>query len=388
MLQMDTCKKWNNERKIVFMKKRWTHLLACMLALLMFLTACGGEAVSGTPADGSNGNADPLKILVLIPGTRGDMSVNDLAARGLEKYAADSGCELKVFETGDLAGDFAKYESVYRDAFEEDWDLIFTNSKSTRDILYKILPEYPDVRLIAYDDELDFEQNDLPNAISVTYKQNECSFLAGALAAKLSETGILGVVSALESPVIHDFMYGFVQGALYADPDIKVLNSTVGSATDALKAKELAIAQIKQGADVLYPPAANGVIGVLEAGASEGVYVIGVDSDRAASMKESNPEIAEIIPTSAVKNVSDSLYRLAAEYEAGTLEFGQHLNLGIKEEGVGLVDNEFYQSMVPEDIRAFIDETAEKIASGEIEAETALYMTAEEVEEIREAVRP
>lgn len=42
--------------------------------------------------------------------------------------------------------------------------------------------------------------------------------------------------------------------------------------------------------------------------------------------------------------------------------------------------------MVPEDIRAFIDETAEKIASGEIEVETALYMTAEEVEEIREAV--
>ena len=370
------------------MKRKLVQLLAGTLALGILLTACGSSAAGESGVQQSQNGEEPLKVLVLIPGTRGDMSVNDLAARGLEKYAEDTGCEVKVFETGDLAGDFAKYESVYRDAFEEDWDLIFTNSTSTRDILYKILPEYPDVRLIAYDDELDFESNSLPNAISVTYKQNECSFLAGALAAKMSETGILGVVGCLESPVIHDFMYGFVQGAQYADPDIKVLNSTVGSATDALKAKELAIAQIKQGADVLYPPAANGVIGVLEAGAAEGVYVIGVDSDRATSLKESNPEIAEIIPTSAVKNVSESLYRLTEDFAAGNLEFGQHLNLGIKEEGVGLVENEYYQKLVPEDVRAYIDETAGKIASGEIEVETALYMTAEEIEAIKESVRP
>ena len=375
------------------MKKRWKQWFAIVFAAVMLFSACGGNPGTSAPAPGTGSSTgssakEALKILVLIPGTRGDMSVNDLAARGIEQYGREHGAQVKVFETGDLAGDFAKYESVYRDAFEEDWDLVFTNSKSTRDILYKILPEYPDVRLIAYDDELNFAQNNLANAISVTYKQNECSFLAGALAAKLSKTGILGVVGCLESPVIHDFMYGFVQGAQYANPEVKILNSTVGSATDALKAKELAIAQIKQGADVLYPPAANGVIGVLEAGAAEKVLVIGVDSDRASSLKGSNPEIAEIIPTSAVKNVSESLYRLAGEFDAGTLQFGRHLNLGVKEDGVGLVDNEFYQKLVPEETRAFIDETAGKLSAGEIQVETALYMTAEEIEKIRESVRP
>lgn len=342
---------------------------------------------SATPSEGDSA-AKKLKMLVIIPGTRGDMSVNDLAARGLEKFAKDNGHEIKVFETGDLAGDFAKYESVYRDAFDEDWDVIFTNSKSTRDILYKILPEYPDERVIAYDDELDFKANPLTNILSLNYKQNECSFLAGALAAKMTKTGTLGVVGCLESPVIHDFMYGFVQGALYANPDIKVLNSTVGSATDAIKAKELALSQISQGADILFPPAANGTIGVLEACAAQQKLVMGVDSDRAMIMKETNPEISNVMPTSAVKNVEESLYDIAAQFADGTLTFGQHLNLGIKEGGVGLAKNEFYDKLVPEDVKKYIEETEAKVLSGEIKVDTAFGKTADEIEKIRASVRP
>lgn len=120
--------------------------------------------------------------------------------------------------------------------------------------------------------------------------------------------------------------------------------------------------------DVGYNVAGNAGLGQIEAAGDTNLYAFGVDSDQASLL----PDYAKNIPTSALKNVGNSLYRAINLDLEGNLEYGTTEVLGFAEGGVELVKDAHYEEMLPENIRTTLDELEQKIISGEIVVDTAI----------------
>jgi basic membrane protein A len=247
-----------------------------------------------------------------------------------------------------------------------------------------------------FDTQVDFAKTGLKNAYSQSYKDNESSFLAGVTAAKFTTGGygntndkkIIGFIAGVEIPIINDFLVGFIEGAKYADPEVKVLISYIGSFHDSAKGKEMALAQYQQGADVIFQVAGGSGLGVLNAAQESGKYAIGVDIDQYNLYKTSNPAMANQIITSAVKKVDVAVAAAIKRAVNNELPWGTHEFLGIAEGANGIAKNENYEKCVSQEARDFIDVTEKKVLSGEIKIKSAYGMPQEELNSLRDSVKP
>lgn len=370
------------------MKRKKILSLLIIFTLVFSLAACGkGDAPEGdVPEEGKAGEPDePLKVALLINGTLGDKSFFDSADRGLQMAKEEFGDKFE-YKTVEMTTDETKWlPTLYDYSDDGSWDIIIVGTWQMAEPLEEVAPKYPDQKYIIFDQDMDYSAGDLDNVYSILYKQNEVSFLAGAIAARLSESNIIGFLGGAENPVINDFLLGYIQGAKYVEDDIKVVVSFVGNFHDTPKGKDLALAQYQQnGVDVGFNVAGLAGLGQIDAAQEVGKLAIGVDSDQALIMGEPT---ANHIPTSALKNVDQSILRaIRLEFE-GKVPYGEVENLGIAENGVGIADNEYYQKLVPEEVRNEVEELTEKILNGEIEVDTAFGKSNEEIQEIKDSVK-
>jgi basic membrane protein A len=215
---------------------------------------------------------------------------------------------------------------------------------------------------------------------SVLYKQNEGSYLAGLYAGLMTqqdmegmnEEKIIGVVGGQDIPVINDFIVGYKQGAADAglDPDTGVIVQYAGDWNDPATGKEITLAMYQQGADIVFNVAGGTGVGIFQAAEEMGRYAIGVDSDQATIIADTDPEQAARILTSMLKNVDNSLFRALKMAEEGTLPYGSAENLGVAEGGVGLAKNQWYLDLTPEDIQAAIEQAEADLLAGKITVDT------------------
>ena len=357
--------------------------LMLVLALCFSLCACGGkeeEAPAATnegeteapAAEGGEDAAEPaasgdvIRVCIVYTGNLGDMSYNDSCNAGAQRAIEDFGIELKSLE-GTTA---QEWEANLVAACEEGYDLIIGASSNIADYIVKHGPDYPDVKFAVIDTTVD-----LPNVQSVSFAQNQGSFLAGAAAAMftekteidgVNEDAIIGWVGGMDIPVLHDFYTGYEQGAKYINPDITILQAFAGTWSDPLKGKELTLAQIEQGADIVMNVASGTGPGILEGAKEAGVYAIGVDLD------QDNDQPGTVL-TSMVKRVDNACYLLIESVVNGTFQGGTTSYLSLAEGGVSLTDfsviKEYLGDKFPQDIVDKCDELAEKIISGEIVVE-------------------
>ena len=101
-------------------------------------------------------------------------------------------------------------------------------------------------------------------------------------------------------------------------------------------------------------------------------YIIGVDSDQSMLFAGVDEDKANVILTSVLKNVGDSLVRMANMEIEGTVPWGSYEELGIAENGAGIADNEYFQKNVPDDIKSVIEEKKQEVIDGNVEIPTAL----------------
>ncbi|MBZ4669448.1 MAG: tmpC [Defluviitaleaceae bacterium] len=378
------------------MKKIIALTIILSLLVTVMLTGCGKSSnVSNEQSADVSSKEKPLKIVLLINGTLGDKSFFDSANHGMELIKQEYGDKVitKVIE---MSYDNSKWEPTLQDVSEQDWDIIIVGTWQMAEYLEKIAPQYSEKKYIIFDTSVDYAKGDLSNVYSILYKQNEGSFLAGALAAKIANSNmplvtgkkLIGFLGGMDIPVINDFLVGYIQGAKYVDKDIKVAISYIGDFSDSAKGKELALAQYQQGVAIGFNVAGQAGLGQLDAAKEMDRYVIGVDSDQAMLFAESDPAKANLIVTSMLKRVDNSLVRAIKLYKEGTLKFGQAEALGLKEDAVGLADNEYYRKLVPEEIRQYIEELKLKIINGEIKVDSALGMDTNKLNEIRNSVKP
>lgn len=349
--------------------KRIIMLAIVGLVLIGGLTFAAGQ---------EEGGEDNVRVVLYLNGTLGDQSFFDSAARGVEMAEEEFGIETQIIEGG---YDPANWEPDLQQIAEGNWDVFIAGTAQLIDYIQEIAPQYPDTTFIHYDQSVDYDAADLSNVHSILYAQNEGSFLVGALAGLLTQSDLeladsdadtIGFVGGMDIPIINDFLVGYEQGAREVNSDVEVLSSFVGNFDDPARGKELALAQIEQGADVIFHAAGESGLGALEAAGEEEVYSIGVDSDQYALLSEEQPEIADSIVTSMMKNVDNSIVRAIELYLDGELATGEAEVLGIAEEGVGMIRNENFDEIVPDDMEAELDEIIEQIEAGEIEIESAL----------------
>ncbi|MFV0414018.1 MAG: BMP family ABC transporter substrate-binding protein [Oscillospiraceae bacterium] len=378
------------------MKKRFlATLFAGVLAVSLFASCGAPAAASSSAAAASAGSAastsvgtdgEPLKVALLLTGNLGDMSFLDSSNEGMKQVAEKYGAEVKVIEMG---ADATKYETNLLDASEGDYDVIIGSGWQTQEPIQNVAPDFPDKKYIIFDASVDYTTGDLSNVYSISYKQNEASFLAGVMAASMSETGVLGFLGGMDGPVINDFLIGYIEGGQYVNPDIKFLVGYVGSYVDSAKCKEMSLSQYNQGnADFVFTAAGAAGLGTLDAAKETGKWAIGVDSDQALLFAESDPDKANLIPASVMKRVDNSLVRAFDMIAEGTLPWGQAEELGLADSAVGLSENEYYEKLVPQDVRDAIDAAEAKIISGEITVTTAFGMETSAITAVIDSVKP
>ena len=338
------------------------------------------------------------RAALLLNGNLGDKSFYDSANEGLTRLRDELGSDVfdfKVEQMGGTAADEAKWEPTLLDYCDSgEYDVIIMGTWQMALPLANAAKDYPDQKFIFFDEAFDFEGNGNPeNIYNVLYKQNEVSYLVGAAAAMMTtdsslegidpDNHIIGFLGGMDNSVINDFLVGYIQGAADTDPDIEVAVGFVGDFVDSTKGKDIALSQYQSGADVGFNVAGNAGLGQIEAAKDEGKYAFGVDSDQAALL----PDYADFIPTSALKNVGQSLYLAIQKDMLGELNYGTQETYGFKEGGVALVKDAHYEEMLPESVRTKLEELEASIVAGDIVVNTSADMDQAAIEALKESVK-
>ncbi|MCR5402385.1 MAG: BMP family ABC transporter substrate-binding protein [Butyrivibrio sp.] len=379
------------------------------------ITACGGEPkVTDTPATGTEPAQTETKpadeasaaasttdegkvynIAFLVNGNLGDKSFFDSAQSGLNQLKSSGRATVTTIEMGGSEGDRPRWASTLDDVSAEGvYDLIICGTFQMPDYLKDTAANYPDQKYAIFDDNT--YSGESPNVVNLTYRQNEMGYLIGLFAANMTtDTSVdkinpepnVGFVGGVDSPVINDFLIGFIEGAQAANPDIKVDVRYTNDYVDTAIAKEYAISMINDNkCDIIWGCAGNAGNGAAEAAHETGkAWFIGVDSDQELTL---SPDLAELTLTSGLKNVGNSLVWLVDEWDEGRTYWGQEVNLGIAEGGVGIVTDKNFAKYASDETKAALQKAQEDILSGAIKVDTAIGDTGDKVNQLKNAVQP
>ena len=312
---------------------------------------------------------DPLKVALVLHGNLGDRSFFDSAAAGMKKAEAELPIKATIIEAGIDRG---RWQPAIADAADGDFDVIIAGTWDMTPFVQDLSKQYPNKKFILFDDSPDYSTGKYPNVLGVTYRTSTAAYLAGYAAAKISKTGKLGEILAVEASTILEFVVGFEQGAKAANPNIEVKRAIAGGFADPAKGKELALAQFAQGVDVVFQIAGATGIGALQAARDQGKLAIGVDSDQAEIFATTDAPQANAIVTSVQKKVGQSLFTALQQTLNGTAPYGKSVVLGLADDAVGIAKNKFYEKLVPAEVRTEVDKQEAQIIAGQIKVVTAM----------------
>jgi basic membrane protein A len=297
--------------------------------------------------------------IVFDAGGKDDRSFNAAAWTGVSRAAKDFPIVLRDAEPGDPNS----VEPALRAFAERNYDLVIGVGFSQTPIVEQVARDYP---------RLDFAIVDgvsqLPNVASLIFKEHEGSYLVGMIAARKSKTGTIGFVGGMDIPLIHKFEVGYEEGARAVNPRIRVIQNYVG-VTDAAwnnpgKGKELSVAQIGKGADVIFAAAGNSGLGAFDAAEQYGKLVIGVDSNQ-------NWVKPGYVLTSMVKRVDNAVYQIVRDRVEGRFQGGIHV-YGLDNEGIGYAMDQYNAKLIPPEVIAEVEAAKQKIIHGEIKVTDAM----------------
>jgi basic membrane protein A len=345
------------------MKRKISLIVSLLFVFTALLAGCGAAEKA---EDTKKPEDSKLKASLVVAGGLGDRSFYDSSNSGMEEAKEKLGVETKVLE---CKGDASLFNDQLIKASEIS-DVVVVVGFEFYDVIQEVAKEFPDIKYIYVDNVIE----GIDNLTCIDYMENEGSFLAGALAAMITEDAsiegsnedkIIGMVGGMDIPVIRNFQVGYEAGAKYVDPEVKLETIFAGDFEDPAKGKESALALYSKGADIIFQVAGKTGEGVFEAAKDSNRLALGVDTDQ----RYINPDI---IAASMVKGVGLSIYESLEKIQKGTFESGKVIKYGIEENGVDIsYGTEDMKQIVTEEMKTKINEIKEKIVSGEIEVPEA-----------------
>ena len=344
--------------------KKFSLILAVVMVLSLVLSACA-------PAATPTAVPEVKKKICQVTDTGGidDKSFNATAWKGAQDAQAALGWEAKYLESKEVAD----YEKNINAFIEEKCDLIVTVGFLLGDATKASAEANTDVKFSIVDYAYDPA---IPNVVGQVFATDEAAFLAGYLAAGMSQTGKVGTFGGLPIPTVTIFMDGFTRG-------VKYYNSVKGTAVEVLgydltdpnkglftnsfddqqKGKEFGITLMDEGADIIMPVAGPVGLGTAAAVKERGnAMIIGVDSDWFLTASE----YADIELTSVLKNMAATTLEVAKSVNDGAYKGGTNVVGTLASGGVGLAPYHNFDSKVSAELKAEIDALKADIISGKI----------------------
>ncbi|MBF8255209.1 MAG: family transporter substrate-binding protein [Anaerolineales bacterium] len=350
------------------MKKSYAAF-SLLLVVAFVLAACTPAA----PAEG-------LKVgLVTDVGQLEDKSFNQSSWEGAQAGATAAGGTSEVIVTQNISD----YKQNIQTFIDQGFDVIVTVGFLIGTDTAIAAKENPGVKFVGVDQFICVDETGapdatfacagdaatlLPNYQGIVFAEEQPGYLAGIVAASISETGVIGAVGGTNVPPVVAYNAGYVAGAQSVNPDIVTLyqetdpNPAVGF-NDPAKGKAIAQQFIGEGADVLFQIAGLTGQGVLEAACDAGIYGIGVDVDQTETL----PNLAGCIVTSAEKKLKDTVAAVVESaasdaFQAGTVGY----TAASTPPGIGLSPYHELESLITPEIQALLDDAMAKMASGEL----------------------
>lgn len=353
---------------------RFTWLLALLLISALVLAACPAPAAPAAPA-AESGAAAPAEAaptaapaveapafkvgLVTDVGRVNDRSFNQSAWEGVLKAQADLGLsddDVKYIETQD-AKDYADNMAQFIDA---GYNVIVTVGFALGDATIEAAKNNPDILFIGVDQ---FQGEALPNLAGLIFHEDQSGYLAGVLAASMTESGTIAAVLGTDLvPPVVAFNEGYIAGAKSVNPDINVISTYhPGEISQAFTDPEWGAATAKQaidqGADVIF--GAGGITGngaLQEVATHEGLYCIGVDTDQWETVPAAHP----CLISSAMKLITPAVADLIGQAQAGTFTGGNVFG------AAGLAPFHDFDSVIPQEVKDLLVATKAGLDDGSI----------------------
>ncbi|QSB05827.1 BMP family lipoprotein [Natronoglycomyces albus] len=351
-----------------------TKLGKTILAGLGAASLVAVAACAEPPADDNGNGNDPeasfTACMVTDTGGVDDRSFNASAWLGMENIRDDNDDIAIEYRQSNSSADF---EPNLRTFIDEGCDFIMSVGGLMEDAAEQIAQENPDVRFGIVDGMVAE-----PNVHSMEFNTAESSFLAGYLAAGMTETGAVGTYGGMNIAPVTIFMDGFAEGvAHYNDEhgeDIEVLGWNVesqsGSFTDDFQdttaGRALAETLVSQGADIVFPVAGPAGVGAAAvADEDDNVSLIWVDIDGCTSLEE----YCDDILSTSVKNIPDAVYEaIENAYNEGDMD--AHYVGTLENNGVSLAPFHEMDSLVSDELKSELEALEAAIIAGDVTVES------------------
>lgn len=324
------------------------------LLLASFILVSLSLFVSCDNSTGGNSSEGKIKAAMTVDGVLMDGAMNQLALEGLKR--AQNELDYKIsYQSIPQASD---YDSSLETIYQEDNDIILVVGYRMWEAMQRQAESHPDQKYAI----VDFTQIDnlSDNVLAIGFKSEQGSFLAGYLAAKMSQTNKIGFVGGIAGTIIDMFDYGYEAGAKYANPNIEVVKQYAESFGDPAKGKSIATHMYQNGVDVIFQAAGATGLGVIESakemrGQGKDIWVIGVDVDQA-------PLAPEAVLVSVLKKVDNTNYLILETLKNGQWDGGSIVEFGLNDGAIALSESPY----IPFDLSLEIDSLSQKIVNEEI----------------------
>jgi len=315
--------------------------LAAVLITAILLASCGG----------SGKDTGTFRVAVLLTGPVSDDGWNASAWEGAQRIRGELGAEIAKVESLDKS----RFEENLRQFAAEGWDLVIGHAYEFQDATLRVAADYPNTTFLVI-----AGNQSAANVGSVHFQLEHATYVLGALAARLSDTKVAGMIGGEEIPSLVPGFEAFANGAKSVDPRFRVITKYVGNWHDVALAREHAEALIEQGARFLFQNADKAGLGVFQAAAGhEGVWAFG-------SNKDQNDVVPGAVMASAVLDVPEAYLRLARAVKDGTYR-PSAATMGAAEGVVSVVIAPDAAARLGPDTAAFLSDLETRIASGAID---------------------
>ena len=309
--------------------------------------------VAGMALAGHVAAQEFVPAIVFDMGGKFDKSFNEAAYVGAERFKKETGIAYREFEVTNEA----QREQALRNMARRGSQVVVGIGFGQASGMEKVAREFPNLKFAIVDAVVD-----LPNVLSIVFKEHEGSFLVGMAAAMASKTGKIGFVGGMDIPLIRRFALGYEEGAKYVNPKIEIYQNMTGTTpaawNDPTRGGELARSQFDRGADIIYAAAGATGLGVLQAAKDKGRLAIGVDSNQ-------NHIHPGSVLTSMIKRVDLAVYESFKAAKDGTWKSGVRV-LGVAEGGVGYAIDQNNRSLITPEMEKRLEQARADIVAGKI----------------------
>ncbi|MCT1431767.1 BMP family ABC transporter substrate-binding protein, partial [Brachybacterium muris] len=372
--------------------KNISRALALTGAGILTLAACGTAPETGgdggnAGSDGGSGGTDYKACMVSDSGGWDDKSFNESSYNGLEAAESELGIQTQTAESTAVSD----FEPNINNLVSAGCNLVFTVGFLLAPATGNAAQANPDVNFAIVDStaqDADGNPIELDNVKPIEFNTAEAAFLAGYLAAGMSETGKVATYGGMDIPTVTIFMDGYADGVAHYNEkngtDVEVLGwnkdsqsgSIIGSFEDQSKGKAVSDEFYNAGADIVMPVAGPVGAGTLaSAKEGEGRMVIWVDAD-GYETNSSDADAQGVILTSVMKLMGEAVQDVAEEGSNDSFDNAPYVGT-LENGGVGLAPFHDFEDKVSDDLKSELDTLKQEIIDGTVTVESEAAPTPE-----------